>query len=706
MLLRTRISFIVTLTIGLICASVVFVGLEREQLIKNQYGIESANDQATLWSKITIGIVNEMEDNESLILENESLIDAVKSRNSALIQELGRTMLAELTRTQTVDRLDIVYPDGSIAFSSMPSVFQSAPISPALAESFMRNGSVATGIGNDMDRNTYLVYGFPILSDESSQPVGMAIFSTNILTAISEMEDITGSLVIFVNRRGRLISAVDSEQWRSFYNQIDLDYLNNIQAVNIEDRHFSITVLEQEAELSGLIGRIIFAKDISDLIANQEAISRPSAVIISGLIFLFLVGLYLYMSRAFAPLSESVNVLDALSKGDLQAQTEEINTDNEVGQISGAINVFRDNLLALNRHRRLRERQQARQKRFIIKEMTRLSDTLEEDERDEIIQQLEKIRNIVHEDPVAADHQQKIIQNIRNPEDQDAKTGPDSLAMMAIAFQHMSGRVQDAMHTKEELSSIQKELDIATRVQQSLVPENLDISHQFNAAGFMTPAKEVGGDFYDMFRLDENRIGVAIADVSGKGVPAALFMVMARTLLRSKVFHIESPATVLEHMNDYLVQNNNEQLFVTLFYGILDEEHGTLTYSTGGHNPPIVSDKNGTRVLEQTEGAVLALIDDIDFKEKCVPLEDNSRIVFMTDGVPESFNKNGEAYGDDRTLETINNLKPGQTPKEDIKQLIDSVESFVKEAPQFDDITCVILHYTKGKQKMVGGHDD
>ena len=706
MLLRTRISFIVTLTIGLICSSVVFVGLEREQLIKNQYSLESASDQATLWSKVSIGIINEMEDNESLINENETLIDAVKAQDSAQIQELGRTVLTQLVNTKTVDRLDIVYLDGSIAFSSLPSVFQSAPISPSLVQSFIRDNSIATGIGNDMDRNTYLVYGFPISDTKSNQPVGMAIFSTNILTAITEMEDITGSLVIFVNRRGRLISAVDSRLWRSLYNQIDLDYLNNVQTVNIDDQHFSITVLEQEAELSGLIGRIIFAKDISSLIASQEAISRPSAIIISSLIFLFLVGLYLYMSRAFAPLSESVNVLDALSKGDLQAQTEEINTDNEVGQISGAINVFRDNLLALNRHRRLRERQQARQKRFIIKEMTNLSDTLDGDEREEIIQQLEKIRTIVHDDPEVADQQQKILQNNKKLEDQDTKSGPDSLAMMAIAFQHMSGRVMDAMHTKEELSSIQKELDIATRVQQSLVPENLDISKQFNAAGFMTPAKEVGGDFYDMFRLDEHRIGVAIADVSGKGVPAALFMVMARTLLRSKVFHIKSPATVLEHMNDYLVQNNNEHLFVTLFYGILDEEHGTLTYSTGGHNPPIVSDKNGTRVLEQTEGAVLALIDDIDFKEKCVTLENSSRIVFMTDGVPESFNKNGEAYGDDRTLETIDKLNPEQTPQEDIKQLIDSVESFVEEAPQFDDITCVILHYTKDKQKLIGDHDD
>lgn len=703
MLLRTKVSLIVTLAIAIICASIVFVGLEREQLIKNQYALESIKELGTLWSKTSLGIIEEMEDSTSLILDNTALIRAVEAQDVSLIQQLGREVTTPLIRTTVVDRLDIVYSDGSIAFSSLPDIFQSAPISSAIVATFVRDNSIATGIGNDMSRNTYLVYGFPIGTD-SNRPAGMAIFSADILTAVTEMENNIDSLVFFANRRGRLISGSDNSLWGRLYGQIDLDDLGTVQTANIEDQHFSIIVLEQKTELSGLIGRIIFAKDISQLTSSQEAISLRFSMIISGLIALFLVILYLYMSRSFDPLSESVRVLEALSRGDLQARTDDTN-DNEVGQISGAINVFRDNLLALNRFRRMRERQQARQKRFIIREMTSLSDTLDDDEREELIEQLEKIQTIVHEDQDTADQQQKIIRKMKNTDNQHTQKEPDSLTMMALAFQHMSGRVRDAMHTKEELSSIQKELDIATRVQQSLIPEKLDISRQFNVAGFMTPAKEVGGDFYDMFRLDEHRIGVAIADVSGKGVPAALFMVMTRTLLRSKVFHINSPAAILEQMNNYLEQNNNEQLFVTLFYGILDEKQGTLTYSTGGHNPPIVSDSNGTRVLKQTEGAVLALINDIVFKEKCVTLEDNSRIVFMTDGVPESFNKNGEAYGDDRTLQTIESLKSGQTPEEDIKQLIDSVESFVEEAPQFDDITCVILHYQKDRRELTGDHD-
>lgn len=696
MLLRTRISLIVTLTIAIVCASVAFVGLQREQLIKNQFAVESTKDQETLWNRISLGIIEQMEDGRSLILDSAALINAIEEKNSDSIQELSRDIFSQFSEELKIERLDIVYADGSLAFSSEPSIFQSPTISPAIAESFIQDNAIATGLGNDMSRNAYFIYGFPI-GFSSKKPIGMVIFATDIRTAITEMENITDSKVFFANRRGRLIAASENVLWKDLYHQINLNDLRVVQTVKINDRFLSITVLEQKAQLTGLIGRIIFAKDISDLIASQEAISRPSAIIISLLVMLFLVGLYLYMSRAFAPLTESVDVLDALSKGDLEAQIEDVNSDNEVGQISNAINVFRDNLLSLNRFRRLRERQQARQKRFIIREMTNLSETLEGDERDEILEQLDKIRSVLHDDSSTIKDQKQMMQDMHTIDD-ETPHNPDSLAMMAIAFQHMSGRVLDAMHTKEALTSIQKELDIATRVQLSLVPDNLDLSKPYNAAGYMAPAKEVGGDFFDMFRLDDQLLGVAIADVSGKGVPAALFMVMARTLLRSTVFHIQSPATVLEHMNEYLEQNNDEQLFVTLFYGILDERNGTLTYSTGGHNPPIVSDRHGTRVLERTEGAVLALINDIEFEEKSVVLENNSRIVLMTDGVPESFNHHGEAFGDDRTLATIEHLKPGQTPEEDIQELMTSVESFVGNAPQFDDITCVVLHYKKEMQ--------
>ena len=702
MLLRNRISFFVTLTIGVICASIIFVGLEREELIKDQFARESVSDQISLWNKIKNEIIQQMEASETLVTDNSELIGAIGRQDTASIQSLGRGMFERLNEEGAIGRFDLVYADGSLAFSSLPTVFQSPAIASGIAKSNIEDGTVARGIGNDAQRNTGVVYGFPLYSSREI-PVGMAIFFTDMLMAIEEMERVTDSSVVFVNRRGRLISSSDRTLWGKLRKQIDLRNIDMLQTIRVEDQYFSVSVLPQNAELSGLLGRIVIVRDITGLIARQQAISTPSAFVIGGLLLVLLIGLNYYMSRAFSPLAESVRVLNALSKGDLQAQIEDsVSDDNEVGQISNAISRFRIDLVTLNRFRRSRERQQARQKRFIIREMTGLSETLDGEEREKVLHELEKLRSIVQETPTDFDQQARALHNLSEDAEEDAKP-PDSMAMMAIAFQHMSGRVQDqhdrlreALRTKEALASIQKELDIATRVQLSLIPDDLELSGPFPASGYMTPAKEVGGDFFDLFRLDEKRIGVAIADVSGKGVPAALFMVMARTLLRSTVFHIDSPAAVLEYMNDYLEKNNDEQLFVTLFYGILDEANGTLTYSTGGHNPPIVSDSKGTRVLEQTEGAVLALIDDLVYSETTVRLEDGSRIIMMTDGIPEAFNGEGEAFGDDRTLETIDALNSGQSPEEDIKQLVSSVEEFVGDAPQFDDITCVVLHYSAG----------
>ncbi len=699
MLLRTRISFFVILTIGVICASIVFVGLQREGLIKDQYSRESVSDQINLWSKIINEIIQKMQGRELYVLEHSPLIAAIENRDSMAIQQLGGDIFIELSRSGAIDRLDLVYEDGSLAFSSLSSVFQSPIISSSIAKLHIEDDIVARGIGNDAARNTGVIYGFPLYGSQGN-PIAMAVFSTDLLTAINEMERVTDSTVVFVNRRGRLISSSDRKLWDSLQKLVDLRELDGLQTANADGRYYSVSVLPQMAKLSGLIGRTVIVKDITELVTQQKVISQSSAVVIVGMVILLLMGLNYYMSRAFSPLTESVGVLNALSKGDLEAQMDETAADNEVGQISNAINRFRADLVLLSRFRRSRERQAARQKRFIIREMSNLSETLDGEERNKALTELEKLRTIVQDASSYLDQQARTLQESESNSQDTVVQEPDSLAMMAIAFQHMSGRIRDqhdrlreAIRTKEALASIQKELDIATRVQYSLIPDDLNISDRFPAAGLMTPAKEVGGDFFDLFRLDDHRIGVAIADVSGKGVPAALFMVMARTLLRSTVFHINSPASVLEYMNHFLERNNAEQLFVTLFYGILDESNGTLTYSTGGHNPPIILDSKGARVMEKTEGTVLAMMDDLIYGETTVTLEKQSRIVMMTDGIPEAFNFEEEAFGDERTLQMVSLLEPGQSPNSDINQLIQTVKEFVGDAPQFDDITCVVLHY-------------
>ncbi len=701
MLLRYRISILVTLAIVIACASIVFVGFKREELLTNQYSEELLADQLSLWHKINTELVQQMQDRKLLVSENRDLIRAIEAGDSFTIQSLGNALGQALKTEEGIDRFDLIYPDGTLAYSSLSSVFLSPIIASSTAQFHMDNDTEAKGIGNDDQRNTAVVYGFPLYSmSDSGEVIAMSVFATDILDAIAEMQRVTNSKVVFVNRRGRLLSSSEEALWEELRKSVNLSQLNLVQTIDTGQHHYSITVLPQTANLASLVGRLVLVKDISTLIARQKQISQQSAIIIGVLIVLLLVGLNFYMSRSFAPLTSGVKVLSALSQGNLYARLEHTFVDDEVGQISTAVNVFRTDLVALNRFRRSRERQRARQERFIFREMTELVEMLDGMERDKALSELEELRTKVRDTSTDIVQHEKFIVQSSTPDQHDPHRNPDSLALMAIAFQHMSNRIQDqhhclreALRTKEALIAIRKELDIATRVQLSLLPNDLKISVSFHAAGAMSPAKEVGGDFFDFFRLDNDNVGVTIADVSGKGVPAAMFMIMARTLLRSTVFHIHSPAKVLEYMNNYLEQNNDEQLFITLFYGILNESDGTFTYATGGHNPPIVSNSKNTRTLDPTDGLVLGMISDIDYGETTTVIEPGSRIVMMTDGISEAFNQQGEAFGDDRTFETVRSLPQGQSPDDDVRCIIETVQDFVGTAPQFDDMTCIVLHY-------------
>ena len=396
-------------------------------------------------------------------------------------------------------------------------------------------------------------------------------------------------------------------------------------------------------------------------------------------------------------------MLNALSRGDLGVQIEDAGGRDEVGRIADAVNVFRAHLIAIDRFRGSRERQRSRQERFIRREMTQLADTLDEEERANVLEELEQLERQVHDEP-GEETGASATPGAPEGASVDLTRGSSSLAMMALAFRKMSDRVRDqnfrlreALQAKNAFIALQKELDIAARVQLSLLPETMPPSDVFEVAGAMKPAKEVGGDFYDFFRLDPHRVGVVVADVSGKGVPAALFMVMARTLMRATARQVDSPGQFLAAINDFLEQNNDEQLFVTVFYGVLDERSGRFTYANGGHNPPILADDNGVRPLKTTGGVALGMFGQLDYAEASVELTPGARLILITDGVTEAFNTRSEDFGERRLLDTARAL-PDQRPDEDVRDIVAAVETFAGEEPQFDDITCVVLTFKDPKR--------
>ena len=701
MLLRTRISLLVILAFVVVCIGLLIAALEREELIREQYTGAMLADRATLWRKTVNSLVQHMEDKAWLAAENQPFRRAVYLQDHEAVQRLGADLAARLREEGIADRFDVIHSNGTLAYSSHSAVFQSPIISGTARDAVLQDQRIG-GIGNDQQRHVAVVLGIPLSAPAGvGRVAAVAVYATDVDKAIREMEQATRSSVLIVNRRGRLIAGSNSAVWADIRDSIDLDDTNAQQTVEAGDRVYSVVVLEQTADAGTLVARLISIKDVTDLAAQQALVGNLTVGGVIIFLGLVLGGLSYYMSRSFAPLTEGVEVLNALSHGDLQAQIEGTNPDahDEVGRIAGAVNVFRANLIAFDRFRRSRERQRRRQERFIRREMTQLADTFDEDERGAVLAELEELERLVRDAPGSADQVMSIVDATDSASTALTRES-DSLAMTARAFQHLSDRVQvqnqhlrDALAAKNAFIALQRELDIAARVQLSLLPESPPASGAAEMAGFMKPAKEVGGDFYDFFRLDQHRLGLVVADVSGKGVPAALFMVMARTLMRATMRHVEDPAHVLATVNDLLVQNNTEQLFVTVFYGVLDERTGRFAYANGGHEPPILVDGHGVRPLETTSGVALGMFGGLDYGGALIDLEPGARLLLFTDGVTEAFNAEEEAFGDKRLVDFARRLPEVQKPAGDLEAMVATVEGFVGEAPQFDDITCVVLRF-------------
>ena len=250
---------------------------------------------------------------------------------------------------------------------------------------------------------------------------------------------------------------------------------------------------------------------------------------------------------------------------------------------------------------------------------------------------------------------------------------------------------REAISSRDQLTALQSELGVANQIQQSILPTNFPASHGYRVFGSMEPAKEVGGDFYDVVRLEEDCVGLAIADVSDKGVPAALFMMSSRTMMKGAAISARQPAEVLAIVNSMLSEDNDPQMFVTVLYAVYDPATGLLTYSSGGHDTPLVVHRDGSsELLPLTDGIVLGIMPELQYKQNCVTLVPGDTVICYTDGVTEAMNGNGEQFGIERLRQTF--LESPPTDAEDaVQKIFEAVTDFADGTIQSDDITCLTL---------------
>lgn len=242
------------------------------------------------------------------------------------------------------------------------------------------------------------------------------------------------------------------------------------------------------------------------------------------------------------------------------------------------------------------------------------------------------------------------------------------------------------------------ELNVASNIQRDMLPNIFPAfpdRSEFDVYATMDPAKEVGGDFYDFFMIDQTHLAVVIADVSGKGVPAALFMVIAKTIIRNQAQSSLSPAEIFTRANEQLCENNGEGLFVTAYLGILDLRTGVLTYANAGHNPPLIQQSGGRfEWLKLRPGFVLAGMEGMRYKEFQVTLKPGDCLFLYTDGVTEATNAALELYGEKRLEAVLNSdAAQGLAPDQLLPYLKSQVDLFAAGAPQADDITMLGLQF-------------
>ena len=250
---------------------------------------------------------------------------------------------------------------------------------------------------------------------------------------------------------------------------------------------------------------------------------------------------------------------------------------------------------------------------------------------------------------------------------------------------------REALASRDKLVALQHELDLASKMQQSILPTRFPEGPGYRVFGHMEPARAVGGDFFDIMRLDNGRIGLAIADVSDKGVPASLFMMSTRTLLKGAAVGLADPAEVLREVNDLLNDDNEASMFVTVLYATFDPASGEFTYANGGHNSPLLVRVDGSsELLPLTDGIALGVVPDLRYGQRAITLEPGDTLVLYTDGVTEAMNGAHEEFGVERLRAIFASGAPGDG-REASLAVFDAVHAFAGDTPQSDDVTCLTL---------------
>lgn len=440
---------------------------------------------------------------------------------------------------------------------------------------------------------------------------------------------------------------------------------------------------------ASVIGNLVWSRPLpADAPLEPQFLQRAGTQIMAVLV-LVSAGLWLLLRHALEPLARNIAVLQALARGqtDVALYAGEEDAQDESGAVARGVLQLRCELLNLETLRQERVRTRRQQERLIRDQLRSLAESLDPASRQEILQTLG-------------------TQGSATPGD-----AGNGLADLAGILGRMSGlvstqqtrllkllrEVQASVQTQAMLASLQQELEIAREMQLSILPRQTPNRPEIEIAATMIAAKEIGGDFYDYFAIDDDHLAIVIADVSGKGVPAAFFMAISRTLLKSNGLFLRTPGATIAALNDQLCTENDQMMFVTVFYAVLQLSSGQLTYVNAGHNPPLLLRQGTAEFFPKGRNMGLAVLEGQHYHEGTLQLSAGDSLLLFTDGVTEATDGDDALFGDPRLLQTAQSFQALPERSGGARQLaeriVEEVRRFEAGSAQADDITVVALTY-------------
>ena len=684
--LKTRLTASVTsfvLALGVI-AMVALVLQQRQHASELEHAL--LGQQSLGWSKTQEGA--------TAVLNRDAQALAAKAGLAAALWSQDRARLADLSDpiAHAVEgrRVDFYDARGHLAYTNSIEIDHGTLLQSGWISSLHAKAEANVAGVTLIPRHDMFWFSSRAVRDASGHHVGVLALADPVRAAVQALGRSMNAEVLLASSRGREMQGSGLQRPAPLQLTFDprrdqaqrLTTLAEPQAASSGRHELLITSHPVTNPDGRTIGQLVAVRDQTDQVRRDRLLN---AAVIGAIVLLAIgiaLGLSRYLRRAFGPLHSSVEVLSALADGrgtEHRVDPWDERRADEAGAIARGVSALREKVLDLAQLREERQRSGEQQERLIRRELRRLAETIDADSRGDVLNQLEV-------DDAQENQLGRLSRTVGNM--------TNLISSQHLRLLDVLKELRASLETKALFESLQRELEIARNMQQSILPRAAPATSAVDVCALMVPAKEVGGDFYDYFVLHHDGVAhlvTVVADVSGKGIPAALFMAITRTLLKGHARLSRSPAQILTVVNDELAEDNEQMMFVTIFLGVINLTSGEMTYVNAGHNPPALRRGSAVARLEAPRNMALGVAAGLTFAEGRVVLERGQQLFLYTDGVTEAVGP-GDVFFGEEALFTALRESPDNAPTV-AQTVLGAVREFADQEPQADDITCVVVEY-------------